>query len=175
MNHVRQGGYGKTTGCFNCHVPVPPVFQRPAFFLLPFDRGIGQLSFVRFPSSFFRSSNARIEKDAYNPYFGFTVLRRLTWESYVFSQIEHLKTSINYDSLSQWYYFAGGYGFTYYHRRLHLESIPITLGYEKRNPLKPGHLVPFYQIGASLLYSTVESRCWSDSLPLDQETKSGFG
>lgn len=119
--------------------------------------------------------DVKITKDASNLCAGLSVFRRLTWESYVFSEIEYLQTSISYDSLALWNYPSGVYDFSRYHWQMQLYSIPLSMGYEKRNPLNRSGIIPFYQVGGTLLYSTVESRRWSDSLDLVQETKRCFG
>ncbi len=153
----------------------PLAVNAQHFFSYRLTGGLANYPLHDFKARFSDPFDVKIKKDACNPYAGLAFIRKITWESYVFAEIEYLRTSISYDSLMHWYYYSGGYGISGYHWLLDLYSVPVSLGYEKRVCLKSSSIVPFYQVGGSLLYSAVGSRCWSDSMPLVQETKSGFG
>ncbi len=147
------------------------------FFSYRFTGGLANYPLHNFMARFSDPIDVKIKKDPYNPCAGLSIIRKLTWESYVFIEIEYLGTSISYDSLQSgnWQYYSGGHSISNYHWLLDLHSLPLSFGYEKRNPLRKSSVIPFYNICGSLIYCTVDSRRWSDSLSLVQETKSGFG
>lgn len=120
--------------------------------------------------------NITIDKKPFEAFAGLATYRKLSWESYAFFEIEYLRTSIRFRrSVFYYAWYAGWDSSEYYHWDLWLHTIPISLGYEKRGFLKNSLISPFYQIGGSLLYCTVESQCWGNQVPFSAERKRGFG
>jgi hypothetical protein len=120
--------------------------------------------------------DVKVAKDLLSPYAALGIYRKMTWESYVFLEVEYLKAYIrmeryvlSFNSYTSWDTIDD------FHQNHWLYSIPATLGYEKRVLIKKSGLSPFYQIGGSLLYSQVESQRWGDYAPFVQEKISGFG
>jgi hypothetical protein len=120
--------------------------------------------------------NITIDKKPFEAYAGLAAYRKLTWKSYTFIEIEYLKTSVYLDKSVLYYdWYSGWDSSEYFHWDLWLHSIPVSLGYEKREFLKSSRISPFYQIGGTVLYSTVQSQCWGNQVSSTAEQKTGFG